>query len=338
MMLSRAESLELASEWVKRAIVCDMTLPWASLPGDFQRRDQLFGRLRACGYNFISVTCATDEDDAESAFATVEQVRSLVSKQADKTLLVAHPGDIDRGASESRLAISLHFQGTMPFTKNLDSVERFYQLGIRHALLAYNQANLVADGCHESRNCGLTDFGRRLIAEMNRVGMLVDVAHTGYRSSLEAIDLSASPVIVSHGNVAALNEHPRCYRDDQLRALASRGGVIGITGIGIFLGDNQATPRSYARHVDHVVQLVGPMHVGIGMDYVFDLPALAAFVQTQTQRWPQSGGYQNPALQQLEPEQLVSVVSEFIALGYREDDVRLILGGNWVRIANAVWK
>ena len=131
----------------------------------------------------------------------------------------------------AKLAVGFHFQGTAPFEEELGWVDLFYQLGVRHALMAYNEQNLVGSGCHVAEDTGLSDFGRELVAEMNRVGMLVDCAHTGYRTTMETLEASASPVIISHTNVRALCDHPRCVWDDQIEACTAPGGVLGMTGL-----------------------------------------------------------------------------------------------------------
>src|SRR5690606_16000592 len=162
------------------------------------------------------------------------------------------------------LAIVFHFQGTNPFGRDLGMVEVFYRLGIRHALMAYNQKNAVGDGCHERTDGGLTRFGLALVREMNRVGMLVDCSHSGYRTTMDA---SEAPVTCSPPNARALADPQRTSRDDQAKACAATGGVIGVNGIGIFLGGNEVSADALFRHIDYFVQLVGPQHVGLGLDY-----------------------------------------------------------------------
>jgi membrane dipeptidase len=156
--------------------------------------------------------------------------------------------------------------------------------------MAYNETNRVGCGCHVANDTGLTDFGRRLIGEMNRIGMIVDCAHTGYRTTMETIDACEGPVIISHTNVHALCNHPRCARDDQIAAIAAKGGVVGITGINVFLGGD-ATPKRFADHIDHVANLVGPEHVGLALDYVYDLETFSASVAGLPDRYPAEAGY-----------------------------------------------
>jgi membrane dipeptidase len=168
--------------------------------------------------------------------------------------------------------------------------------------------------------------------------MLVDVAHTGFRTSLETIEASRAPVIVSHGNVWAAHEHPRCYRDEQIKAVGASGGVFGVTGFGLFLGSGDATVERFVRHVDHAVQLVGPQHVGYSYDYVYDLPAFQAYAAAEAGKFPEGGGYHGARLTQLEIEQSPELTEALLKRGYSDEDVCDILGGNWLRVMAQVWR
>src|SRR5690606_24147397 len=144
----------------------------------------------------------------------------------------------------------------------------YHRLGVRAMLLAYNQAEAAGDGCLEPRNGGLTRFGHQVIAEMNRVGMLVDLSHCGVRTALEAIDASAQPVAITHTGAKAVYDHPRTVPDELLLAVAARGGVIGINGHPAFIDGTSAPPLSrVVDHLDHIVELVGVEHVGLGLDF-----------------------------------------------------------------------
>lgn len=328
---------EQTAEFHSTALVCDMTLPWRA-PGRAELRDVLPDRLRAGGVDFVSFTVATDDQDAIGAIQAIAEERARILASPDRFVLVETAGDVRRAKAEGKLAIGLHFQGTLPVGRNLDLVEVFYKLGIRHMLMAYNQKNLVADGCHELTDAGISRFGHELVAEMNRVGMFVDVAHTGYQSSMEVIEASQSPVICSHGNIQALWRHARCYRDDQIQAIAASGGVFGLTGLGIFMGDNDATVARYVEQIDYVVQLVGPRHVGFGFDYMYDMPTLSAHAAQMASKWPSDGGYTRQDIKQLEPESIPEITEQLLRRGYGEGDVRLILGENWLRLMDRIWQ
>lgn len=329
-----------ARQIYESAIVCDNTVPWAGMPfGNPVLRDALPVKIKSAGVTFASFTVSGDGIDSTSTLKTLAAEFRYWEERSADYLLVKKATDIVQAKRDGQLAIGLHFQGSDPVERNLDLVHLYYQLGIRHMLLSYNQKNLVGAGCHEPNDGGLTRFGHDLVKEMNRVGMWVDVAHTGYRTSMDAIAASTSPVICSHGNVAALHRHPRCYTDDQIKAIAASGGVFGLTGLSIFMGsDNNASAEKFVEQIDSVVQLVGPNYVGFGLDYVYDMPGLERFAASQPARWPPNGGYLTENMQQLEHGCLLYVTQLLLDKGYGDADIVGILGGNWVRVAEAVWR
>ena len=156
-------------------------------------------------------------------------------------MLVDTIADVERAKKEGKLAIVLHFQGTNPVEGDIKLIEVYHRLGIRHMLMAYNMKNLVGDGCMERTDDGLSRFGVALVQEMNRVGMIVDVTHTGYRTSMDTFEVSEAPVIMSHSNPAAVWDIPRNVKDDQMKACAKSGGVMCINGVGGFMGEGLYT-------------------------------------------------------------------------------------------------
>lgn len=244
--------------------------------------------------------------------------------------------DILAAKAAGLLGVNFHFQGTNAFNRDTGLVDIYYQLGVRQALLAYNQKNHVGDGCHERTDGGLSRFGVALIAEMNRVGMLVDCSHTGYRTSMDALECSTSPVIFSHANAAGVYKHDRNIKDDQITACARTRGVIGVNGIGLFLGDNNAATELLLNHIDYIAQQVGPAHVGIGLDWVYDIESLMVLVRQMAATYP-AGAYDHE-IQMAQPEQLPQITEGLWKRGYAEQDIRNILGLNWLRVAREVWK
>ncbi len=198
-------------------------------------------------------------------------------------------------------------------------------------LMCYNLKNAVGDGCQELTDSGLSRFGTQLVAEMNRIGMLVDVSHTGYRTSMEVIEASSAPVIISHANPRALCDHTRNVPDDLIKACAASGGVIGVVGFAKVLGDDPVVrPEHMVQHIEYLLDLVGPRHVGLGIDYVYD--------QAFDMRTPWSPHYAGRPVGVLEPEDLPRVTEALLARGHDEPVVRGVLGENWLRVAERVWK
>jgi membrane dipeptidase len=333
--MSRSEVSADAADLHADALVWDMTLPIIT-PGTPERKDGLFARASRSGFDFQSITLAIDGMDFRAAAHQLALHRQFVGERSETCVLVASADDVLRARQAGKLAVGLHFQGTTPFEEELGWVDLFYQLGVRHALMAYNEQNRVGCGCHVPEDSGLTGFGKSLIREMNRVGMIVDCAHTGYRTTMETIEASASPAVVSHTNARALCDHPRCVWDDQIQACAARGGVLGITGLSGFLGGEGATPRRLVDHIDHVANLVGPRHVGLGLDYVYDMETFTFFVERMPDRYPPEAGYLD--MRQIELEEAPRITEELLSRGYPEGEIRGILGENWLRVCREVWK
>jgi membrane dipeptidase len=195
----------------------------------------------------------------------------------------------------------------------------------------------VGDGCHEDTDAGLSRFGREVVAEMNRVGMVVDVSHTGYKTSLEAMEMSVAPVIISHAYPQKLFQHARNIGDEQIKACARTGGIIGIHGVAMFIG---ATKKNIVtrmlKGIDYVAQMVGAGHASIGSDYMYLDGSDYAFFHDNQHLYPE--GYPSPPWTFLSPEQLPELTEAMLCLGYKDSDIEGILGSNYLRVAQSVWK
>jgi membrane dipeptidase len=263
-------------------------------------------------------------------------------RERDELCLATNTADIRAAKRDGKLATVLHFQGTCPFDYDPDLVEVYFRLGVRVVQLAYNVRSPAADGCEEPGNAGLSRFGRQLVAELNRVGIVVDVSHTGHASSMEAVEASAAPVIASHSNAAAVRPSRRNLADDLIKAIAGSGGVIGINGFPAFVADTTTpTLDQYIDHMVYIAELVGPGHVGIGLDYTGRNPPLAEYEQLVADGhwsresyppppWHYPGGLEDAA-------RLPNLTQRLLQRGFSAPDVRGILGENWLRVFDAVW-
>lgn len=309
--------------------VWDMTLPWVP---EYQDLNTL-RRFKAAGYTFISATTEDFPPTFEGVLKIIQRFKEVAKAESDWLTIGTSLADIDRGRREGKLVIGLNVQDTVQLEMDLTRIATLYAVGVRHMLLAYNVRNFVADGCAEPADAGLSIFGRQVVREMHRVGMVVDLSHTGRRSSLEAIEISELPTIFSHSNVYALCAHIRNIHDEQIRACAAGGGVIGVVGVGAFIGDVQARSESLFRHIDYIASLVGPQHVGLGTDYNPDPEgAYASMLATKDSMWPDPTGTQLYEGRAVQPEQLAELVEIMLAHGYSVEVIKGILGANFRRV------
>lgn len=315
------------------AVVCDLTLPW--FYPFMVDVDITLPRFHEAGIDFVSLTVNVPENSLAATVRHIAMVKAHIRSRADRMAFAASAEDILAAKASGRLAVGLHFQGTDALDGAVEMVQTYYDLGVRHMLLAYNRKNAVGDGCAERTDGGLSRFGLQLVAEMNRVGVLVDGSHTGYRTTMEAMEACRAPFIFSHSNAHALVPHYRNIRDDQIKACAKSGGLIGINGINEFLGVSTSTTEALFRHVDHICQLVGPQHAAIGLDYVKDAKAITQWVQDNPELWPANNGVPMPEPDDAQPEQVVELGKMMLARGYAEKDVRGVLGENFLRVLRA---
>lgn len=263
----------------------------------------------------------------------------------------ASPEDIVGAKSQSRRCLYFEANG-IPLSQQWVSVEEelsyiriFFQLGIRMMHLTYNRRNMLGEGCAEPANAGLSDLGRAAIAEMNRVGVIVDVAHSGWQTSLETAKASERPIVASHSACAALNPHYRCKPDAVLRALADAGGYLGICCISGFLGGTGEI-SAMLDHVGHVVANFGADYVAIGTDVGYESSAASEQNRLIPQRRRARPGFESlwPPSGRPEPDQKLSLAWTnwplftvgLVQRGYSDRDIQKILGGNVLRVAREV--
>jgi membrane dipeptidase len=355
-----------ATALLSDAHLWDMTVPWQSRGGP-ETQEHVLIRAADYGYSLASLTIGSDWEGMAGTMKAIAIQRAFFLANPDKYVLVDRFADIERAKKEGKLAIVLHFQGTNPVEGDIKLIEVYHRLGIRHMLMAYNMKNLVGDGCMERTNDGLSRFGVALVEEMNRVGMIVDVTHTGHRSAMDAFEVSSAPVIFSHSNPAAVWDIPRNVKDEAIKACAKTGGVMCINGVGVFMGDNDGSPAMMLKHINYVAELIGPENVGIGTDYVSDGwgrepfearaatpadPAVGARQTTFGGRFNQMDLHQSAHLHAsggdsigpdwrdihyIGPEQMPELTELMLKQGYSEKEVRGILGENIMRVAKKIW-
>ena len=297
------------------------------------------------GVSYVSINVVHDPEPWFQAFHTIAAYRRRIPLEVPDCRIVASVGDIDQARADGKMAVTFDIEGMNALDGRTDLVGLYYDLGVRHMLFAYNRNNLAGSGCHDE-DIGLTDFGRQVIDEMNRVGMVVDCSHTGFKTTMAAMEHSTDPVIFSHSNPKALADHDRNITDAQIKACAETGGVVGINGVNLFLGEAVATPSAVARHAAYVAELTGPAHVGLSLDYDPDLAAedgseentaVLDLFATSPEYWPENAGYDG-TVGCLDIRRLPEVTEELATVGFDKSEIVGILGGNFRRVAEQVWK
>lgn len=264
-------------------------------------------------------------------------MRQWIAHRPDAYRLVATADDVHVCKREGKLGIVFDVEGMCPVEDNLSLVQTFYELGVRWMLIAYNHGNGAGGGCLDQEDRGLTAVGRAIIDEMERVGMVLCVSHTGARTAAEALEYASRPVIFSHSNPAGDAPQPRNISDDLIRTCARKGGVVGLSGIGPFLGANTGLVQRLLRQLRYVIDLVGAQHVGLSLDYTFDRTELNEFVRLNPTLFP-PGIDAAEGMPMVEPEAIGEIAEGLARDNLTEEQIRGILGHNWLRIATEVWK
>ncbi len=294
-------------------------------------------RYRDAGFDHVSINVGMDMTPFETVIRVIASFRSWLAQHDDDYVLVSTVADMYQARMQQKLAVSFDLEGSNMLLKDPAMVGLFASLGVRQMLLAYNRDNSCAGGCHGAK-VGLTQLGRKVVRAINVAGIVIDCSHASKPSSLEIMEISQSPAIFSHTNVKALFDHPRTIDDDQIFACAAQGGVIGLTGLGIFLGDPSASVGAYIRQIDYLAERVGTSHIGIGLDTELypehkDLPEGVV----EDDWWPNEHYGEMNGHVQLQPEMLCHVRQELSRLGYSKSDIDAIYGDNFTRIAASTW-
>ena len=326
---------ERAAALLARSLVWDNhgCMPVAR-PHDVSFLPQL-QRYRAAGIDAVLLNIGFGDMSIEDHVRTAASLRHWLTARPGEYVLLEHPQDAELARATGRLAVGFDVEGANAIADQPSMLSLYRDIGVRWMLLAYNRNNLVGGGCQDD-DPGLSAFGRAVISEMERIGLQVCLSHTGHRTARDVLDHATRPVIFSHSNPSAVHDHPRNIPDDLIRACAETGGVVCLNGIGIFLGKNDASSRAFACAVDHVAQLVGPGHVGLGLDYVFDTTEMDEYLVKMRHTFPPGLGYEL-GVKMVQPEQLREIVSILMSMGYSDDDLAQMLGGNLMRVATQVW-
>ena len=299
-----------------------------------------FSALRAAGYS--GIVESLPRRDLQTAIDALVGWRERASRHPDALLLALSAADFERARREGKTAVLMNFQNATMLEGDADNVEALHALGMRSFQLTYNYRNRLGDGCLERTNAGLSEFGVKVVERMNSVGVLVDLSHCGRQTTLDGIAFSRKPVAMTHTMCEALRRnHPRAKTDEQIRACADKGGVVGIAALGYFLGRDpggETTIEAYADHIDHAASVAGHEHVGLSSDFPpqgiapwatrenWYEPRLESFKPSYEVRWP-------PWIPELDaPARFLNIARVLERRGWTTRELELLLGRNWLRL------
>ncbi len=301
---------------------------------------ELFEQARDAGVNAIHVTIAYWENTRDT-LENMGDWRRRFRDHADIIMPVTQAADIDKAKAENKVGIILGFQNCSPIEDDLRLVETMYNEGARIMQLTYNNQSLLATGCYETGDSGVTRFGREVIKEMNRVGMIIDMSHSAEQSTLQTIELSERPIAITHANPSRWHDALRNKSNDVLKALGQSGGMLGFSMYPFHLNNGpDCTLDDFCGMIMDTAELMGVDHIGLGSD-------LCQNWGYETLEWMRSGKWtfkpdygEGSAANANWPKQpdwfssskdFGNIASGLSDKGMRKQDVEKVMGLNWYR-------
>lgn len=270
---------------------------------------------------------------------TVEQLSSffrLLNSNPAELVLAESAADIKQAKADGKLALVFQFQNGRPLARDAGLVELYKRMGVGIIQLTYNYRNNIGDGCMEPENAGLSVFGGHVVRAMNRHRVLVDLSHTGERTTLDALECSERPDVFTHANARAVHDHPRNLTDEQITKTAAKGGLVGLCAFPAFITDKTDRPTvdDLLTHLDHMVQIAGIDHVGMGVDFYLDE---GYWPNIELGNWSPGEWPEPPWHYPLDGSNTDALVAGLARRGYSDTDISKVLGGNFMRVFTQVW-
>ena len=304
-------------------------------------RDEWLPLLRAGGVDVV--VCAVYIDSIYLPELALRRAVQLVDALLEEIALCPESfelaltaDDIDRITGEGRVAVLLMFEGAEPFGHDLAGLRLFHRLGMRICSFAWMRRTAYGDGAWENDSRGgLTRLGHAAVAELNRLGIVTDVSHCSDQTTWDILAASTRPVIASHSNARAVTEQPRNLTDDMITAIAASEGLVGMVAVAGYVSPDAPSLSRWVDHFDHVANLVGVDHLGLGFDFFTEIMAMNLFGDVPAWR-PPAGMVPLDFAEMATYHDVPRLTDELLRRGYSDDDLRKIYGGNFRRVLRAV--
>jgi len=341
-----------SSAWpgYERAIAIDCL----ASPGPFNTPDatanplsaEMVANAKASGITAVNLTVSSAPNVADT-FRDMGYWECELQAHPDVLVKIYSVADLRRAKETRRLGLIYGFQNATMLEGDAANLDVFQRFGVRIIQLTYNDRNLLGDGCLEPANAGLSRHGRDVVARMNELRMLVDLSHCGLQTTADGIATSSRPVAITHSGCRGVFDHPRSKTDDILRALANKGGVIGIYMMPFLNAQGQPMAADLIKQIEYAVKVCGEDHVGIGSDLSITPHVVNAEYETKHRRFVEGRKQRGIAAPREEdymfvkdlntPRRLELIADQLLTRGHSATRVEKIIGGNWMRVFGEVW-
>jgi len=330
----------------KESVIVD-GLQYVPILGGFDYIEKLIAVGIAAG----NVTVPAVEDTTEEALGRMKAWYDLFENHADKVMMITRGRDIEEAKKKGKLGVIIGSQNAVMLGKDINLLTVYQKLGFRIIQLSYERQTLLGEGCGERTNGGLTNFGVEVVQEMNRLGLIVDVSHCKDQVTMDAIEVSKVPVIASHANPRGMVDHIRCKTDEQIRALAEKGGVIGLVPYRMVCITKKGVPptlKDFLDIVDYTVRVAGIDHVGIGTDltpyqtreqfeaWAKSHPRISLWGTPEAIKWEEKHFFNVGTEGHQDPAKWIEITKGLLERGYAEEDIKKIYGLNFLRVFKQV--
>jgi membrane dipeptidase len=309
-------------------------------------QDEITKGIRESGVTAVKATLGGATGDFADTVADIAKADQLIEKRPDIFMQVRTAADFDRARREQKLGVIYSFESAAMLEDKIERIELFRGLGVRVMQLTYNRRTPLGVGCLDGDTDGLTDLGRKAIAKMNEIGVALDLSHSNTKTTADGIAASAKPPVITHAGCRAVYQHPRNKEDRELKALADKGGVIGVYMLPYLTASpKQPMLDDYLQHLEHAFKVCGEDHVGVGSDVPFfpvddnDLAEMKQDAEKRKADGIAAPGEDRPSyIPDLNtPRKMELITDALLKRGYKSAAVEKILGNNFKRVFGEIW-